>query len=88
MVSYKALNTIKESISLNARHAVRQYKFGHTAATIERTIPDARHAARQCLFGQATASFVFASRFISTTCTYNGRKVPTWILSRVQKMKN
>ena len=31
---------------------------------------------------------VFASRFISTTCTYNGRKVPTWILSRVQKMKN
>lgn len=31
---------------------------------------------------------VFASCFISTTCTYNGRKVPKWILSREKKMKN
>ena len=46
MVSYKALNTIKESISLNARHSVRQCQFGQARATIERTIPDARHAVR------------------------------------------
>lgn len=37
---------------------------------------------------QGILCIVFASRFISTTCTYNGRKVPTWILSRVKKMKN
>ena len=30
--------------------------------------------------GKARASIVFASRFISMTCTLNGRKVPTWIL--------
>ena len=46
MVSYKALNTIIESITPNARHAVRQCQFGQTAATTESSIPDARHAVR------------------------------------------
>ena len=30
--------------------------------------------------GQSAAASVFASRFISTTCTLNDRKVPTWII--------
>ena len=35
-----------ESTISDARHAVRQYKFGQAAATIESIIPNTRHAVR------------------------------------------
>ena len=46
-----------ESRIPDARHAVRQYKFGQAAAINESSISDARHAVRQYKFGQAAATF-------------------------------
>ena len=41
---------------------------------------DAGHAAGDGDGGQADAAREFASRFISTTCMLNSRKMSTWIL--------
>ena len=56
------------------------------AATIESIIVDARHAVGDGDGCQAAAAIVFASRFISTICVLNGRKVMPRILKKPKKI--
>ena len=55
MVSYKALNTARESILADARHAVGDGNGGQAAASIESIIADACHAVGDGDGGQAAA---------------------------------
>lgn len=48
--------------------------------TIKSTYPYCRHTIWYPNACQASAVTVFVNRFISTTCTLNGRKVIAWIL--------
>ena len=77
MVSYKALNTTRESIIPYARHTIGDSNRGQTRATRESIMPYACHTIGDSNRGQSRACHVFAKCFISTICTLNGRKVMT-----------
>ena len=61
MVSYKALNTILESILPYARHTIGDSNRGQTKATPESTLPYARHTIADSNRGQTRATIVFRS---------------------------
>ena len=63
--------SIIESRIPDARHVVRQYKFGQARATKESSISDARHAVRQCQFGQATATAESTISYARHTVRYD-----------------
>ena len=69
-----------ECITANARHIFRYSDTRQTAAFEECVIANGRYALWDSDARQASAAIEFASRFISTTCVLNGRKMSTWIL--------
>ncbi len=61
--------------------------FSQRTAAPESLLPDTSYAVREVYARQQTAPPVFATHCISIDFVLNGRKVPSWILRMVKKMK-
>ena len=77
---------VPESTIADARHTVWDGDGGQAAAARESRIADSCQATGDGDGGQTTTAVVFASRFISTICVLNGRKVMPRILKKPKKI--
>lgn len=75
----KAQTTFESSLA-NTRQTVGEDDGGKTSTFRESTLIYACHAVAKSDGGKTRTICEFASRFISTTCVLNGRKMSTWIL--------
>ena len=64
----------------NTRYTVGNGNGGKNRTIAESTFAHTRHTVGDGHSGNTRTATVFASRFISTTCVLNGRKVMTQIL--------
>ena len=78
--------TIKRTVA-NTGHRVGDGDGLQGVATIKRTVANAGYGVGDGDGLQGKAIIVFANYFISAIYKLNGRKVVTWILNRLKKMK-
>ena len=76
-----------EAIFSQTGDGVGNRDAGQSRATREATISQTGDGVGNRGARQARAVTEFASRFISTTCVLNSRKMSTWILWRTKRMK-
>ncbi len=79
-------SAVRKNCIIYARHAVGDGDGLERRAAPESTSAYGRHAVGDGDGGKTGAAIVFASRFISTICVLNGRKVMPRILKKPKKI--